>query len=254
MGGLAALLPLAALIPLALLALPVTVTLTGGKKRKRRGLDEASSMNQTFKDAAVLNTFIQAHDLSHTNIHKDIVARYLECEGGGAADSGIISCLERLTCLTHDRSANITKLEHQVANIVVRTVLDNRFLSGGMKRQLLSAGQIGHTKPGSCLKFKCNHALINRLDPVTDYSVKSVHHQTKTGGLNRGTAANSRDTKGQNRGTVANNRDTKGQNRDMFGLNKNSVGQNRNPVRRANLGTKNIDHYSTMFQQYNKRN
>ena len=33
MGGLAALLPLAALIPLALLALPVTVTLTGGKKR-----------------------------------------------------------------------------------------------------------------------------------------------------------------------------------------------------------------------------
>ena len=46
--------------------------------RKRRGIDYAAAeWNQTrAEDAALLNTFIQAHDITHTNIHKDMVARY----------------------------------------------------------------------------------------------------------------------------------------------------------------------------------
>ena len=45
---------------------------------------------------------------------------------------------------------------------VVRTVFENRFLGGGLKRQLREAGHLGYTQPGSCLKFQCNHNLINR--------------------------------------------------------------------------------------------
>ena len=32
-------------------------------------------------------------------------------------DLGLWRCAERLTCLTRDRTANISKLEHQVANM-----------------------------------------------------------------------------------------------------------------------------------------
>ncbi|XP_023326765.1 uncharacterized protein LOC111700167 [Eurytemora carolleeae] len=181
LGVLAALLPLAALIPLALLALPVTVTLTGGKKRKRRSefgipvsnltgeedwrQDTRRTEPNLNKDASILHSFLQAQELNHSDLHKDLVARYLECgEETNLKSNELLGCLERLSCLVYDTSTStkISKLEKQVANILLRTVLENELLTPGLKNQILAAGQVGYSQPGSCTRFKCRNSLISR--------------------------------------------------------------------------------------------
>ena len=38
--------------------------------------------------------------------------------------------------------------------------MDNEFLSGGYKASLLTAGQAGHDRPGSCSRYTCSHPSI----------------------------------------------------------------------------------------------
>jgi hypothetical protein len=41
---------------------------------------------------------------------------------------------------------------------IVKTIMDNEFISEGYKAGLLAAGQAGHDRPGSCARYTCTHA------------------------------------------------------------------------------------------------
>ncbi len=41
---------------------------------------------------------------------------------------------------------------------IVKTIMDNEFISEGYKAGLLAAGQAGHDRPGSCARYICTHA------------------------------------------------------------------------------------------------
>jgi hypothetical protein len=45
---------------------------------------------------------------------------------------------------------------------ILETILENEFLSSAYKKRLQEAGQTGHAYPGSCHKYRCDHAIFNQ--------------------------------------------------------------------------------------------
>ena len=67
----------------------------------------------------LLQTYLDSMENSpQMNLHKDMVAKYLECGSGNKLDSpSLHGCLQKLSCLIYDSSVNLTEMEHQVGNM-----------------------------------------------------------------------------------------------------------------------------------------
>lgn len=163
-GALAALLPLGALallVPLGLLAFGAIFPTTTVVGRRKRSTD---IYNATVQDqqAMMLQDYMETlANLPELNLHKDMVAKYLECGAGGSDDSpSLHGCLQKLSCIMYDETAIITDTEREVANIVVESILGNEYVNKSLKKRLLLAGKKGARYPGSCNLYKCNHHLL----------------------------------------------------------------------------------------------
>ena len=52
------------------------------------------------------------------NLHKDMVAKYLECGSGQPRDSpSLHGCLQKLYCIQNDESVELSQMEREVANM-----------------------------------------------------------------------------------------------------------------------------------------
>ena len=136
-GALAALLPLGALallIPLGLLAagaiFPVTTVVGGNGRseserinknikyflyRKRR----STSFNNTEDHHSMVlqNYFDTLEQLPDMNLHKDMVAKYLECGHHSDNQPSLHGCLQRLSCVLNDPTVQILDNERDVGNM-----------------------------------------------------------------------------------------------------------------------------------------
>jgi len=164
-GALAALLPLGALallVPLGLLAFgtlfPTTTIVSG---RRRRSADVAN-MTAVERQTLLLHSYMSSlQQLPELSLQQDMVARYLECPGHSAAEpEQLHGCLQKLSCVLYDTSVNISDMEREVADIVLKSIFENKFVSKDLKRRLQVAGKKGSRSPGSCDVFKCHHHLL----------------------------------------------------------------------------------------------
>jgi len=163
-GGLGALLPALALgglglLGLAALTLPVTTTLTTGRKRRAAGVNGTS-----LEEANLLSSYLTVHGFQQNinfDLQKEMIASYLEC-GGQGRSAEMSSCLQRLVCNYHDKSLRLEAEDRDVASIIIRTIMDNKFISKEYKHVLLAAGRRGSNKSGSCHVYECtNNAFLS---------------------------------------------------------------------------------------------
>jgi len=183
-GGLAALIPaagLALLAPLALFGLITTLfptaTIVGGGRR-RRDVSDNTTLSMKERQAATLQTFILDYGLEQeTSLQQDMVAKYLQCTDTGPGAASFPGCLEQLACIYNDKSITISNTEREVASVVLNTIVDNQFIEPGFKKRLVRAGKMGHTQPGSCHVFKCQHKLL--LNPYRKPSKKRGKNNKK---------------------------------------------------------------------------
>ena len=138
LGGLAALLPLgglALLIPLGLLALGTifpTTTIVGrytlyhylpAKKfttllfcRKKRDVEFGNS-TLVDPETMLLQNYMENFGLGQESaLQKDMVAKYLQCTDTDPNAPSFPGCLEKLSCIFHDRSTQISATEKEVAS------------------------------------------------------------------------------------------------------------------------------------------
>jgi len=164
-GALAALLPLGALallIPLGLLAagaiFPVTTVVGGGAGRKRR----STSFNNTEDHHSMVlqNYFDTLEQLPDMNLHKDMVAKYLECGHHSDNQPSLHGCLQRLSCVLNDPTVQIFDNERDVGNIVLESIFNNEYVSKDLKWRIQVAGKKGLRTPGNCGYYKCHHYLL----------------------------------------------------------------------------------------------
>jgi len=163
LGGLAALLPLgglALLIPLGLLALGTifpTTTIVGRKKR------DVEFGNSTLVDpeTMLLQNYIENFGLGQESaLQKDMVAKYLQCTDTDPNAPSFPGCLEKLSCIFHDRSTQISATEKEVASAVLQSIINNEYITPTFKRRIQKAGQTGYSYPGACHKYRCHHHLL----------------------------------------------------------------------------------------------
>jgi len=128
-----------------------------GKRRKR----DANFGNSTLQEQQLmmLQNYINFDELPQMNLHKDMVAKYLEC-GSDYDSPSLNGCLQKLSCLIYDQSVGLTQNEIEMANFVVDSVLENEFVTKDFKKRILKASKIGARQPGSCDVFKCHHHLL----------------------------------------------------------------------------------------------
>jgi len=159
-GGLGALLPALAasglaILGLAALTLPVTTTITSGKKKR-----SADGNMTTVDQAHLLHNYLQLHGLQQNfhnfDLQKEMVAKYLEC-GVSERSAEVTSCLQRLVCNYHDKTIRLEAEDSDVAGIIIQTILENKFISKEYKRRLVKAGRSGSELSGSCHKYHCHH-------------------------------------------------------------------------------------------------
>jgi hypothetical protein len=144
------------LLGLAALTLPVTTTLTG---RKKRSAD--LNVTDTEYQASLLSSYLQNHGFQQNfDLQKEMIASYLEC-GGSGRSTEVSSCLQRLVCNYHDKSVRLEAKDRDVAAIIIRTVMDNNFISKEYKHVLLSAGRRGSKESGTCHVFHCINNMFS---------------------------------------------------------------------------------------------
>lgn len=180
LGALAALLPLgglALLIPLGLLAIGTifpTTTIVGRKKRDA----EFSNSTQVDQQAMLLQNYMNNFGLGQeSDLQKDMVAKYLQCTDSDPQAPSFPGCLEKLSCIFHDRSTQITTTEKEVASAVLQSILNNQFITPAFKRRIQIAGQTGYSYPGACDKYRCHHHLLPQ--PEKKQSKKSLKSKKK---------------------------------------------------------------------------
>jgi len=147
------------LLGLAALTLPVTTTLTGGKKKRSADLNATSAEYQ----ANILSSYLSLHGLQQNPINfdlqKEMIASYLECGVNGRA-AEMSFCLQRLVCNYNDKSVRLEAEDRDVATIIIRTIMDNKFISKDYKRTLLAAGKRGAQESGTCHVFHCSNNMF----------------------------------------------------------------------------------------------
>ena len=85
-----------------------------GKRRKR----DANFGNSTLQEQQLmmLQNYINFDELPQMNLHKDMVAKYLEC-GSDYDSPSLNGCLQKLSCLIYDQSVGLTQNEIEMANL-----------------------------------------------------------------------------------------------------------------------------------------
>jgi len=179
-GALAALLPLgglALLIPLGLLAIGTIFPTTTIVGRRRRSA-EYSNSSLVEDQAMLLQNYLNDFGVGQeSDLQKDMVAKYLQCTDTDHHAPSFPGCLEKLSCIYHDQSINITNTEKDVASAVLQSILNNEFITATFKRRIQIAGQTGRAYPGSCHKYRCHHHLLPQ--PQKKNSKKSFKSKKK---------------------------------------------------------------------------
>jgi len=146
--------PALGLLGLAALTLPVTTTIAGGRKKRSTGL------NGTEEQAHLLSSYLNLHGFQQNfDLQKEMIASYLEC-GGQGRSAEMSSCLQRLVCNYHDKSLRLEAEDRDVASIIIRTIMDNKFLSKDYKYNMLAAGRRGARQSGTCHVYHCNNKVF----------------------------------------------------------------------------------------------
>ena len=66
----------------------------------------------------LLQNYMNSLELPEMNLHKDMVAKYLECGSGQSYDSpSLHGCLQKLSCILYDDSIGISENEQEIANM-----------------------------------------------------------------------------------------------------------------------------------------
>ena len=74
--------------------------------------------NETDDNQEIFNYFESLGSLPDMNLHKDMVAKYLECgESQNMNSPSIHGCLQKLSCILHDQNIYITRTERNVATM-----------------------------------------------------------------------------------------------------------------------------------------
>jgi len=166
-GGLAALLPLGALallLPLGLLAIGTIFPTTAIVGRRKRNA-EFSNSTLVEQHALLLQHYMDDFGVGQESaLQKDMVAKYLQCTDSDPHAPSFPGCLEKLSCIFHDRSTQITATEKEVASAVLQSILNNEFITPTFKRRIQIAGQTGYSYPGSCHKYRCHHHLLPQAE------------------------------------------------------------------------------------------
>jgi hypothetical protein len=80
--------------------------------------------------------------------------------GYGRHNTGCVT-VNAMDVFLHTIPVLMTSLSDQrfyFVSSIVKTIMDNEFISEGYKAGLLAAGQAGHDRPGSCARYTCTHA------------------------------------------------------------------------------------------------
>ena len=84
--------------------------------RRKRSADNSTVQEQQL---ALLQNYMDTFDqMPEMNLHKDMVAKYLECGSGQPRDSpSLHGCLQKLYCIQNDESVELSQMEREVANM-----------------------------------------------------------------------------------------------------------------------------------------
>ena len=115
--GLTSLLPLAYLLPLALLLSPTT---TVGRRRRR----EADATDVDDDDVPLPEVLVS-------------------------------QCAERLSCVSRDLTSRLTRVERNLATRLASLLLDNKHVPPQRRQRIQSAGLWAGKYPGHCSAFNC---------------------------------------------------------------------------------------------------
>ena len=87
--------------------------------RKKRSVNfgNTTSAEQEQK-ILLLQNYMNSLELPEMNLHKDMVAKYLECGSDQTYDSpSLHGCLQKLNCILYDESFGISENEQEIANM-----------------------------------------------------------------------------------------------------------------------------------------
>ena len=84
--------------------------------RRKRSADNSTVQEQQL---ALLQNYMDTFDqMPEMNLHKDMVAKYLECGSGQPRDSpSLHGCLQKLYCIQNDETVELSQMEREVANM-----------------------------------------------------------------------------------------------------------------------------------------
>ena len=84
--------------------------------RRKRSADNSTVQEQQL---ALLQNYMDTFDqMPEMNLHKDMVAKYLECGSGQPRDSpSLHGCLQKLYCIQNDETVELSQIEREVANM-----------------------------------------------------------------------------------------------------------------------------------------
>ncbi|RWS11317.1 hypothetical protein B4U79_06656 [Dinothrombium tinctorium] len=98
--------------------------------------------------------------------HRDkAIANYLQCDGLLERDD---HCLERLSCEFSDPlNRKASELDRDVTAILLGHILNNSYITNGLKRKLKKAAVFGRDNSGRCSVFGCSKVLNDYMKPFT---------------------------------------------------------------------------------------
>jgi len=161
---------LAGLVPVAALAALLPILFGGGAqiqttgRRRRRDMysrptrNNSLLMNQMHMMSAYTSMLQEDDD---EDMQNDIVANYLRCSGMVDKSNG---CIQHAVCQAADPKTSLARMEREMLNIVVRTLLSNPMLPHEFKQRITYAAIKGRNHPLGCRQFTCKQgAHVNKF-------------------------------------------------------------------------------------------
>ena len=87
--------------------------------RKKRSVNFGNTTTAAQEQQIMLlQNYMNSLELPEMNLHKDMVAKYLECGSGQSYDApSLHGCLQKLSCILYDDSIGISDNEQEIANM-----------------------------------------------------------------------------------------------------------------------------------------
>ena len=87
--------------------------------RKKRSVNFGNTTTAAQEQQIMLlQNYMNSLELPEMNLHKDMVAKYLECGSGQSYDApSLHGCLQKLSCILYDDSIGISENEQEIANM-----------------------------------------------------------------------------------------------------------------------------------------